>query len=228
MSLMLPILSISTLILFIGFSLTTWKMFEFKRRFHQLISNVEWENVLSAKGMYNKNKIVLFGDSQIELWWLCPFFGIIPIKNKGVSGERADEAIKRFKKDVLNLNAKIVVIITGANDLIDGRKYQQIAKDIEKMILMANEHSISVVVGSLLPFKKDIYGLDRLTSVQLLNNKIKALAQKNNAEFIDFFSILSDGEGFFQSELTDDGQHPNFNGYFKMSSLLLNSLKNHL
>ena len=212
------------LILSIGLMLTTWKMFEFRRRLHELISNPLWEKTLEEKDFYKRNTIVLFGDSQIELWWMCPFFGIIPIRNRGISGEQASEAIKRFHSDVLNLNPDLIVIVTGANDLTHDRNVKDIAADIERMIYMAKKNSISSIVGSLLPFREGVYSDGRLSEIKLLNGRIQAISEKYNSKFIDFYSLLSDDKGFFNADFTDDGKHPNINGYFLMSEMLLNTL----
>ena len=202
-------------------------MFAFRRRLHALISNPQWEKNLEKKGIYSKKTFVLFGDSQIKLWWMCPFFGIIPIKNRGISGEQASEAIKRFHSDVLNLNPDLIVILTGANDLTHGRNYNEVADDIESIISMAKNYSISTIVGSLLPFRKGVYSDSRITEIKLLNDKIQTLSEKYNSKFIDFYSLLADNKGFLNPDFTDDGKHPNINGYFLMSNLLLKMLINY-
>ncbi len=214
------------MILSVGFILTTWKMFVFRRRLHELISNSQWEKTLEEKGIFNKNTIVLFGDSQIELWRMCPFFGITPMRNRGISGEQASEAIKRFHNDALNLNPDLIVILTGANDLTHGRNVKDIAADIESMISMAKNNSISTLVGSLLPFREGVYSDSRITEIKLLNDKIQSLSEKYNSKFMDFYSLLADNKGFLDPDFTDDGKHPNINGYFLMSNLLLKMLIN--
>ena len=157
---------------------------------------------------------------------MCPFFGIIPIRNRGIPGEQASEAIKRFQSDVLNLNPDLIVILTGANDLTHGRNVKDIAADIERMISMAKNKSISTAVGSLLPFREGIYEDSRLLEIKLLNGRIQAITEKFNSKFIDFYSILSDDKGFLNTDFTDDGKHPNISGYFLMSNLLLKMLIN--
>ena len=214
------------LIVSIGFILTAWKMFVFRTRLHKLISNAKWEKTLEKKGIYKNYTIVFFGDSQIALWWMCPFFGLIPIRNRGISGELAGDAVRRFQHDALDYNPDLIFVLTGANDLTNGRDYKDVAEDIAKMVLMAKNKSKKIIIGSLLPSGKGIFKSSHLSEINLLNWRINEICDKYKIEFIDFHSILSDSNGFFNLHFTDDGIHPNFNGYFLMSDLLLNRLVN--
>ena len=115
------------------FFFLTYKMFKYRRRLHHLISNPLWEKTLEHNKLYRDYTIVFFGDSQIELWRTCPFFGITPIKNRGISGELSEDAIKRFNFDVISLKPKIVLLITGANDLSHGRNVSDVIVNINKI-----------------------------------------------------------------------------------------------
>jgi len=220
-----PVLIAITSLLLAGLFLTSWKMLQFRQRLHSLISNRKWEKSLSDSSLTSENRIVLFGDSQIELWPICPFFGILPVLNRGISGEKASQAKERFSTDVINLKPKYVVLVTGANDLSSGRNIQSISRDIEEMILWASDHSITALVGSLLPFSKGFYKNDRLLEIKQLNNEIKCICEKYSVTFLDFFSVLADEEGFFHGIYSEDGQHPTFKGYLKMSILLYEALR---
>ncbi len=201
--------------------LAVWKMLEFRNRLHQFISNSQWEKRLEQHGFFSdeNNSLVFFGDSQIALWWICPFFGTMPIKNRGISGERACDALVRFDNDVLSSNPNIVLILTGANDLRHGRNEADIVLDIEKMVLKCLTNSITVVLGSLLPSAYDVADPESSVKISSLNTMLKKLSEKYDVNFLDFYQCVSDRGGYFSPEFTDDGTHPNMSGYLIMSKL---------
>ena len=80
-----------------------------------------WEQTLSHNKIYDNNLIVFFGDSQIDLWWMAPSFGSLPVVNKGISGDWALKAVNRFDKDVIALKPKLLVMLIGTNDLGNGQ-----------------------------------------------------------------------------------------------------------
>ena len=141
------------MVLLVGFSLTTWKMFQFRDRLHEFIDNDRWEQTLSENNIYNDNLIIFFGDSQIDLWWMAPSFGSLPIVNKGVSGDWALKAADRFEKDVINLKPKILVMLIGTNDLGNGQPIDSIISNIEIMLKKAANQNIKIIICSLLPVR---------------------------------------------------------------------------
>jgi len=215
------IIIIALVTLSIGFGLTTWKMFQFRDRLHQFIDNRRWETTLKKNGMYEKNKIIFFGDSEIDLWWMSPSFGVFPIKNKGISGDWAAKAIRRFKKDVLDEHPKAVVILIGTNDLGNEQPVDDIIKHIEIMIQKAIHSKIHVILCSLLPVRNEYVQNHPPKVLAMINKRLKFLSSKYGTDYVDFYSHLVDQKGLFQKDLTNDGLHPNWNGYLCMSKILL-------
>ena len=81
-----------------------------------------------------------------------------------------------------------------------------------------------MILGSVLPFGQGIYTNERVSQINFLNSAIENIALKNEFHFINFFSILSDNNGYFKPDLTDDGRHPNFQGYIVMTKLVNKTL----
>jgi len=215
------IIIISLVISSIGSGLATWKMFQFRDRLHQFVDNSQWERTLSENGMYDKNKIIFFGDSEIDLWWMCPSFGIFPIKNKGISGDWASKAVNRFKKDVLDEHPQAVVILIGTNDLGNGQPVDDIIKHIDVMIEEAVQSKIRVILCSLLPVRYQHIQNHPPKILIKINQRLKSLALRHRADYVDFYTHLTDQSGLFRKNLTNDGLHPNWKGYLCMSKILL-------
>lgn len=209
----------------IGFSLTTWKMFQFRDRLHGVIDNDRWEKTLSENGMYQDGLICFFGDSEIELWHMSTSFGSLPVVNRGVSGDWASKAINRFEDDVIKIKPRTLVLLIGTNDLGNGQSVDSIIDSIEYMVDMAVRHAMKVHLCSILPVRNIYTKNHPLEKIQLINKKLLEIAERYNSNYVDFFGELADHDGFFDVSLTDDGLHPNRNGYFRMTKILLPQLR---
>jgi lysophospholipase L1-like esterase len=209
------------LLLSTGFSLTTWKMFRFRDRLHEFVDNDRWEKTLSKNKIYDNDLIVFFGDSQVDLWWMAPSFGTLPIVNKGISGDWALKAIDRFDKDVLALKPKLLVMLIGTNDLGNGQTIEEINSNIDVMLNKAANQDIKIILCSLLPVRGKYIGSHSLKYLLQLNKELKLLSQIYNADYVDFYSQLIDENGTFKVEFTSDGLHPNRAGYIKMSKIIM-------
>ena len=208
------------LVLSIGFSLTTWKMFQFRDRLHEFIDNDHWEQTLYQNKIYDNDLIVFFGDSQVDLWWMAPSFGSLPIKNKGISGDWALKAIDRFDKDVLALKPKLLVMLIGTNDLGNGQTIEAINSNIDIMLNKAANQNIKIILCSLLPVRGEYIGNHPLKDLLQINKGLRLLSQKYDADYVDFYSQLIDENGTFKVEYTSDGLHPSRAGYMKMSKII--------
>ncbi len=209
------------LITLTGFTLTTWKMFHFRDRLHEFTDNSRWEKTLSKNGVYDNNKIVFFGDSQIDLWWMAPSFGSLPVVNKGISGDWALRAVERFDRDVIALKPKKLVMLIGTNDLGNGRSIEDISTNIEAMVKSAESKDIETFLCSVLPVRGKYISNHPLDDIIKINSKLKKIAQKNNTKYIDFHTPLIDSAGTFSINYTADGLHPSRAGYAKMTKILL-------
>jgi len=213
-------------ILLVCFSLSTWKMFQFRDRLHALLDNGRWEKSVFQNEMYDSDLIIFFGDSQIALWPMAPSFGSFPIVNKGVSGDWASKAVDRFSEDVLALKPKLLIMLIGTNDLGHGKSAEEIIRDIEIMLVKAVNKNIRVVLCSLLPVRGKYIVDHSLKDILKINNKLKSLSYEYDADYVDFYSKLLDMDGAFNGEYTEDGLHLNKLGYIKISQIMLPVLVN--
>lgn len=212
---------VSFLLLCIGFSLTTWEMVTFRDRLHEFIDNNRHEQTLSNSKIYNNNLIVFFGDSQIDLWWMAPSFGSLPIVNKGISGDWALKAVDRLERDVLTMNPKLLVMLIGTNDLGGGQTVEQITSNIDIMLRKAANQNIKIILCSLLPVRGQYISNHPLKDILNINNQLRLISQKYDADYVDFHSKLIDQDGLFKYEFTSDGLHPNRTGYMEMTRIIL-------
>ena len=64
-----------------------------------------------------EKRVVFFGDSITDGWKLADYFAAKPYIDRGISGQTTPQMLVRFREDVINLQAKVVVILAGTNDI---------------------------------------------------------------------------------------------------------------
>ena len=192
------------------------------------------DNAKVAAPVKNESRVVFMGDSITDSWDSPTMGGFFPGKryvNRGISGQTTPQMLIRFRRDVIELQPKVVVILAGTNDLAGNTgptTLEAIEDNFKSMADLANAHGIRVVFASLLPVSdyevrdgKPIVQTVRRPPAQILalNNWIKEFAKTHRYVYLDYFSAIVDDKGFFKHELSYDGLHPNAAGYAVMAPL---------
>ncbi|MFL6210097.1 MAG: SGNH/GDSL hydrolase family protein [Pyrinomonadaceae bacterium] len=185
-----------------------------------------------AKG---EQRVVFMGDSITDSWDDPRYGGFFPGKpyiDRGISGQTTPQMLIRFRPDVIALQPKVVVILAGTNDIAGNTGPMTLANiedNLASMSELARAHGIRVVLAALLPisdYEKNKEGQPIIRTVQRPPAQIKALnewmrkyAGENHLTFLDYYSALADDKGFLKVELSEDGLHPNQQGYAVMAPL---------
>jgi lysophospholipase L1-like esterase len=177
----------------------------------------------------NEDRVVFFGDSITEGWDLEECFPNKPYINRGICAQTTPQMLLRFRQDVVALKPSAVVIHAGTND-IGGNTGPMLIEDIEanyaSMVEIAQANSIGVIVSSLLPVPHQEtlpsrYSLFKHPPEKILelNRWLKDYSITQGCNFLDYFSAMSDAEGFVKRSLSDDGLHPTRAGYVVMAQV---------
>jgi len=191
----------------------------------------------------DETRVVFMGNSITALWADHGFGEVFlgkPYINRGISGELTSVILCRFRPDVIALKPRVVVILAGTNDIkfanfhdVAGitrpSTFQVITDNLVSMAELARANNILVVFALLLPVSdydkekdgKQIINTDLRPPAQIktLNDWIKAYAARSGHTYLDYHSAMRDEKGFLRDELSDDGLHPNDNGYAVMAPL---------
>jgi len=164
---------------------------------------------------------VFIGGSITEGWikQRPEFFLDNDYVGRGISGQTAPQLLLRFRRDVLQVSTKIVVINVGLNDIAEntGSYSEDLTIDcIKNMADLAAHQSIEVILSSVtpcsaFPWRKDIEDVSE--KIDALNVKIKEYAASREFPYIDYNSKMQNEEGGMKDEFSDDGVHPNSKGY---------------
>jgi len=85
------------------------------------------------------------GDSITEGWsyYDSEFLENNNLINRGYSGQTTSQMLLRFRKDVITLNPKAVVILAGINDIAKNTKFydlKTVADNIFSMVELSKAH----------------------------------------------------------------------------------------
>jgi len=193
---------------------------------HQL-NYAQWIHLLAqeAKAIAAQNPehlSILLGDS-ISLWF--PPELLLPGQvwlNQGISGETSTGLLQRL--DLLDqTNPDTILVMIGINDLLRGEEDSTLLNNHRQIIqyLKTTHPETEVVVQSILPHAETQAtweGRDRLLAlpnsrIRALNQELAAIADAEGAKFLDLYSLLADGQGNLQMDLSTDGLHLNRDGY---------------
>lgn len=191
------------------------------------LAKYETENSQLPFKQSGEKRIVLMGDSITEFWsQIQPaFFTNTSYINRGISGQTTPQMLIRFRPDVLQLHPDVVVILAGVNDIAGNTgpaSNEQIFGNIISMVELAKANGIKVILCSVLPANNFYWRPNNKAAQTIiqLNQMIQLYAEENNIPYVDYHTSLTDSKNGLPIEFSEDGVHPNLNGYQTMQPLL--------
>ena len=171
---------------------------------------------------------VFMGDSIIDMWSNVihkEFFKQNNYLGRALCGQVTIQMIARFRKDVLEMNPKVVVIMGGTNDIAENEGYTElddIAGNIMNMAEIALSNGMIPVVCSITSaeeyrWRKRIS--DVPNKIAKVNGMLKDYAKKRGIIYLDYHSALADEKGAMPADYSGDGVHPNLKCYKIMEPL---------
>src|SRR5579864_2035013 len=108
--------------------------------------------------------------------------------------------------------------MAGTNDISGNtgpEPDQTIVDNIRAMIILAKANGIKVVLGSITPSSGFVArpGINPSARIIRVNGLLRQLAAEQKVAFVDYHTPLADAGGGMRSGLTNDGLHPNLDGY---------------
>lgn len=140
------------------------------------------------------------------------------VYNKGVLGERTDEMLARFDRDVLDLKPDFVIVLGGTNDIGQGFPPDEVFRNLVRMYDAASKCGIVTIACSI----PSISGCDSLISPRVaLNEMIRAYCVEKGLSFVDLFRATSDSKtGRLVNGFSSDGIHLSLSGYKKIADTI--------
>lgn len=137
--------------------------------------------------------------------------------NKGVSGERTNEILKRLNNDVLTNDFETIFILAGINDVwfhfaspykttttIIKNNYEMIINEVKK-----NKPDAKIVMLSPFAYQSEKFYEKWFVFLNETIDLIKSLAKKHQAKYLNLQEVLNKNlTKYKKDELLHDGVHP--------------------
>lgn len=171
----------------------------------------------------------------------------LTVLNKGVAGNSTTDLVGRMKRDVLDLQPDIVIVMGGTNDMVNSRKfasYQTLSDNYRSIIQDLRAQDISVIIMNILPVdttylfqRHDRNAFDQRPNekIDAANQLIHRIAMDLDLFFIDVNRAFKqkNSPGHDASSLIlnmknsgkEDGIHPTREGYVLIANLVFRVLK---
>lgn len=170
-------------------------------------------------------RAVFIGDSITELWEpAAPELFRDGVVNRGIGAQTSPQMLVRFYQDVIALRPAVVHIMAGTNDIAGNTgpgRPEDFRNNIRAMTELAQAHGIQVVIGSIPPSSRFYWRPDLAPAPRIaeLNAWLRQYAGDRDAGFVDYAAAMTGPDGGLRPELSDDGVHPDAEGYAVMTPL---------
>ena len=164
--------------------------------------------------------VVFLGNSITQRWaGKCPeFFSEHNFVGRGISGQTTSHMLVRFRRDVIELNPRAVIIMAGINDIARNNgiiSHENILNNIKSMCELAKLHKIKVILCSVTPaaqfrWRKELTPAEDIIR---LNVMIKEFCKANKIPYVDYHSQLIDAKNGLNEKYQKDPAHPNAIAY---------------
>lgn len=190
-------------------------------------------------GTVAMRRIVLIGDSLFERWTgveTLAAAGTV-ILNRGISGQTTSQMLLRLRRHGLSAHPAVVVIGGGTNDVrayvgdaevCGPRLAARALEHLEDMATLSEAEGAVPIVAGVPPIRDTAtVAQTRLRNPDVLadlDRAVRALCERRGWVFWDRRLPLSDIHGELAANLTDDGLHPNDQGFERLAPSLATAL----
>jgi lysophospholipase L1-like esterase len=159
------------------------------------------------------------GDQKSQYaYWLAKNHPEWEVLNRGVNGERTDQILARFQRDVADEKPKWVILLGGVNDIYQGFPMEFAEHNLEEMYGRTAKVESDPVACTVLPYNLMSPGQARTR--RELNVWIEAEAREKSIPFVDTAAAVCRKGEPDRLEGTPDGLHPDVEGYRRMAQAI--------
>jgi lysophospholipase L1-like esterase len=156
-------------------------------------------------------------------YWMMKAHPEWTVLNRGVNGQRSDQILSRFERDVVREKPAVVIVLAGVNDIYQGRSPDSVKTNLEKMYLLAEQSGIVVVAATILPY--NAAGREESESIREVNAWVKLTSRPALTLFCDTNLAVREKADPDLLASSPDGIHPDVEGYKKMGMAITATLE---
>lgn len=167
------------------------------------------------------------GDKESQYpYWLMQSHSDWIVLNRGVNGERSNQILGRFARDVLQEDPVIVVILAGVNDIYQGFPADFTTRNLSKMYSLSLQAGIVPISCTILPYNT-MGSRERLLRKEL-NGWIESESRKLRIPFSDTAVAVSAPDNSDRLAGSPDGIHPDVARYRTMAAAIGRTIEDRL
>jgi lysophospholipase L1-like esterase len=138
-----------------------------------------------------------------------------------------------MKPDVIDLRPRAMILLAGTNDLSRGTEPRTIENNLIAITELARANNIKVLLCSILPVsdyhktenpRYEMTKTHDTAKIREVNQWMQGYCRSGFCTYVDYFSAMVDSAGLLQSDLADDGLHPNAKGYRIMAPMAMKAI----
>lgn len=188
--------------------------------------------VIVKKEILNPN-IVMLGDSITDFYDLDKYYGNDKlIVNSGINGNKTEDIIDNIKNRVYAYNPSKIFLLIGVNDILyDNSSANKIVDQIDSIVLAINDKlpNTKIYIESIYPVNDKwndgrndgaLNASEANVRIKETNKLLKEYCKNNNLKYINVYPSLLDDNNSLNLDYTNDGLHPNDNGYEVITKIL--------
>jgi len=164
------------------------------------------------------------GDPRSQYcYWMMKAHPEWAVLNRGVNGQRSDQVLSRFERDVVGEKPAVVIVLAGVNDIYQGRGTESVKRNLEAMYAKAERNGIVPVAATVLPYNSA--GEREQGAIREVNAWVATASKAPGRLFCDTNLAVRDEANPDLLASSPDGLHPDPDGYRKMGKALTMTLE---
>lgn len=174
------------------------------------------ENARLASQGPDSLRVVFLGASITRRWDLPKYFPDVHAINRGIGGQFAPDVISRFKRDVLDLKPRAVVIKFCSINIRPQIPISVLKDNLAMMAQLSRDHNIIPVLTTIIPAGKPEARIGDFSVVDTLaayNQWVRDFAAASSLPLIDYAAAIGDANGYLPRDCSTDPVHVNEKGY---------------
>ena len=164
------------------------------------------------------------GDTKSQYaYWVMKKHPEWEVLNRGVNGERSDQILGRFERDVEKSRAKFVVILAGVNDIYQGYPVDFTEANLRETYQKSSSMGSTPLACSVLPY--NTMGEKEATKMKEINDWISREAKSRRIGFVDTSRAVAREDRPDRLLGSPDGLHPDVEGYHRMGDAISGTIE---
>lgn len=159
-------------------------------------------------------------------YWMMKAHPDWEVLNRGINGERSDQILTRFARDVAPFKPEYVVIMAGVNDIYQGFDPEFTEGNLSTMYNLTADSGAMGVACTVLPY--NMMDSQEANVMREINEWILEESKRRFILFSDTSSAVATTGRFDRLSGSPDGLHPDVSGYKKVGEAIAQSIQDSL